>query len=175
MWNGLLTAPGSPAGQVQPLVQRSQSLPPVRGPATSLWDSQGAEALPPPAVALHSPGPGQLPPVLEAAGGSSDGGCEPECSAPPLPVAESEASLAALEDAARAAAQLAGHAFSAASRAAGMLNDAAHLARASLSGQGTAATGHGSAAQPVLAAAPPPQMHPLERQRSRIPRPYLNY
>lgn len=170
MWSGLLNAPGSPAGQVQPLVQRSLSLPLLR-PAASLWDSQGAEALPPPAVALHSPGPGQLPPVLEAAGGSSDGSCQPECSAPLLPAAENEASLVALEEAARAAAQLVGHAFS----AAGMLNDAARLARASLSGQDMAAAQHGSAAQPVPATALQQQMHPLEQQRSRIPRPYLNY
>lgn len=174
MWSGLLDAPGSPAGQVQPLVQRSLSLPLVR-PAASLRDSQGAEALPPPDVALHSPGPGQLPPVLEAAGGSSNGSCQPECSAPLLPAAESEASLVALEEAARAAAQLVGHAFSAASRAARMLNDAARLARASLSGQDMAAAQHGSAAQPVPAPALQQQMHPLERQRSRIPRSYLNY
>lgn len=174
-WSGLLTTPGSPAAQPQPqLVQRSQSLPPVRGPAAGQWGWQGGEALPPPAVALPCAAAGQLPPVMEASGRSSADGCEPECSAPPLPAADSEPSLAALEETARAAAQLAGHAFTAASRAAGNLNNAARLARASLSGQGAAAGLHGAAAQQP----PAPQQQQaraMERQPSRIPRPYLNY
>lgn len=175
MWSGLLSQPSSPAAQAPSLVQRCHSLPPVRGPAALSWDPDAPEDFPPPAVALPS---SQLPPVLEVAGVPSDGGCEPECSAPPLPgTMESEASLAALEETARAAAQLAGHAFSAASRAVGMLNDAARMARASLGGQGMAAgqQGSGTAPQQQMQQQVQQQARPMERQPSRIARPYLNY
>lgn len=176
MWGGLLSQPSSPAAQAPSLVQRCHSLPPVRGPAALSWDPDAPEDFPPPAVALPS---GQLQPVLEVAGMPSDGGCEPECSAPPLPAGtmEGEASLAVLEETARAAAQLAGHAFSAASRAVGMLNDAARMAHASLGGQGMAAgqQGSGTAPQQQMQQQVQQQARPMERQPSRIARPYLNY
>lgn len=145
----------SAAEVVAPLAApRSMSLPARRPGAASPYHYRPLQPVLEPAEAgADSPGAGLA--GSGDSGGGDDSQLSAEGSAPPLPA---QGSMGARQ----AAAELSQHAFCLASRAQALLSD---VQRAAGGGGGPQ---HAPARQ-----SPPPK--PLERQGSRIPRPYLNY